>query len=88
MDNARVSQDAPTASILETLYLSRTERGCLPASQTREDFDRLYELLDGSTPETVDKIINTICHLCSKHERAGFLEGVKVGYQLSTELHV
>ena len=88
MDNARVSQAAPTASILETLYLSRTERGCLPAAQTREDFDRLYELLDGSTPETVDKIINTICHLCGKFERAGFFEGVRVGYRLSTELHL
>ena len=86
MDNARVSQDAPAASILETLYLSRTEQGCLPASQTREDFDRLYELLDGSTLETVDEIISTICHLCGKFERAGFFEGVKVGYQLEKEL--
>lgn len=88
MDNARVSQAAPAASILETLYLSRTERGCLPAAQTREDFDRLYELLDGSSPETVDEIINTICHLCGKFERAGFLDGVQVGYRLSTELHL
>ena len=80
------ANNGATASLLETLYNARTENGLLALEETRADFDRLYELLDDPSLESVDKTVSLVCQLCGKFERAGFFEGVKVGYQLEKEL--
>ena len=36
----------------------------------------------------MDKLIDTVCTLCPKHERSGFVEGVKVGIRLVKELKI
>lgn len=86
MEKTSCANNGAPTPLLETLYTARTESGLLALAETRADFDRLYDLLDGSTLESVDKIICLVCQMCSKFERAGFFEGVKVGYQLEKEL--
>jgi hypothetical protein len=34
----------------------------------------------------MDKIIYPVCKLCRDHERAGFIEGIKIGIRLAQEL--
>jgi len=36
----------------------------------------------------IDKIIYPVCKLCRDHEKAGFMEGVKIGIKLSKELDI
>lgn len=34
----------------------------------------------------MDRIVYPVCKLCRDHERAGFVEGIKIGMRLRTEL--
>lgn len=34
----------------------------------------------------MDKIIDAVCALCCNHEKAGFVEGIKIGIRLQSEL--
>jgi hypothetical protein len=33
----------------------------------------------------MDRIVDAVCTLCREHEKAGFMEGVKVGIMLGAE---
>ena len=45
----------------------------------------LYDSVPGEAWE-MDKILAPVCSLCREHQRAGFVEGVKVGIKLQCEL--
>jgi len=34
----------------------------------------------------MDKVIYPVCKLCRDHEKAGFIEGIKIGVRLEQEL--
>jgi hypothetical protein len=34
----------------------------------------------------MDRIVDAVCTLCREHEKAGFVEGIRVGMELSGEL--
>ena len=38
------------------------------------------------SPNEMDRIVDVVCTLCREHEKAGFVEGVKVGILLSKEM--
>jgi len=42
--------------------------------------------MNGMSLRDMDKVIYPVCKLCRDHERAGFVEGIKIGIQLQTEL--
>lgn len=42
--------------------------------------------MNGKTLREMDEVIYPVCTLCREHERAGFVEGVKVGILLAEEL--
>ena len=54
----------------------------------KADFKRLYQLMNGKPLNEVDEIIYNVCTLCWNHEKAGFVEGVKVGMSLAKELNI
>ncbi len=54
--------------------------------QIKADFKELYKVMNGTTLQEMDQVIYPVCILCRDHERAGFLEGVKVGIRLKQEL--
>lgn len=49
--------------------------------------EELYRLMNGKSLKEIDEIIYAVCTLCRDHEKAGFLEGVKVGVLLAKELN-
>ena len=55
-------------------------------AQIKADFNALYQAMNGMELQEMDKIIYPVCTLCRDHERAGFIEGIKVGIHLAQEL--
>ena len=53
---------------------------------SKEDFNELYRQMNGMEIKEMDKIIYPVCTLCRDHQRSGFVEGVKVGIRLRSEL--
>ena len=54
----------------------------------KADFERRYQLMNGKPLQEIDEIIYAVCILCRDHEKAGFIEGIKVGMRLTKELNI
>ena len=54
----------------------------------KAEFERLYQLMNGKPLNEIDEIIYTVCTLCRDHEKAGFVEGVKVRMSLAMGLNI
>ena len=73
-------------SILEVLYNTYNEYSCFENEQIKADFEELYQRMNGKTLQEMDEIIYAVCTLCRDHEKAGFMEGIKVGLHLMNAL--
>ena len=73
-------------SILEVLFDAYNESSGFDNAAIKADFEELYRLMNGKSLKEIDEIIYAVCTLCRDHERAGFIEGVKVGIGLGQEL--
>ena len=69
-------------SILEVLYNTYNEYSCFENEQIQADFEELYQRMNGKQLQEMDGIIYAVCALCRDHEKAGFIEGVKIGMEL------
>ena len=73
-------------SVLPMLYECHNENNPYDNEQIRADFNELYQQMYGMPLREMDKIIYPVCKLCRDHERAGFVEGIKIGVRLQAEL--
>ena len=73
-------------SVLTLLYEAYAESNKMDDGTIKEDFNELYRQMNGMELREMDKIIYPVCTLCRDHQRSGFVEGVKVGIRLKTEL--
>ena len=73
-------------SVLGLLYECFNENNPYDNEQIKADFNELYQQMNGMPLREMDKIIYPVCRLCRDHERSGFMEGIKVGIRLRTEL--
>ena len=73
-------------SVLTLLYEAYSDNNRMDNAQIKADFKELYRRLEGMDLREMDQILDPVCILCRDHERAGFLEGVKVGVMLAQEL--
>lgn len=78
--------DGSAQSILEMLYTCYNQYNRMDTEEIKAGFDDLYHHMNGIPLRDMDGIIDTVCTLCREHEKAGFLEGVKVGMRLKQEL--
>ncbi len=76
---------ADSESILEMLYDIYAECNSFDNEIIREDFHKLYRLLNGMPLKEIDKITDPVSVLCRDHEMAGFIHGVQVGIRLAQE---
>ena len=79
-------QDGDAETLLEMLFNVYTEFNGFDNQIIREDFNNLYAAMNGKTLREMDQIIYPVCTLCRDHEKAGFIEGIKIGIPLSQEL--
>lgn len=73
-------------SVLAMLYECHNENSPYDNEQIKADFNELYRQMNGMPLREMDKIIHPVCKLCRGHERAGFIEGIKIGIRLGNEL--
>ena len=73
-------------SVLTLLYEVYNEANRLDDEQIKADFNALYQAMNGMTLREMDRIIYPVCTLCRDHEKAGFIEGIKAGVLLQSEL--
>ena len=75
-------------SILEVLFDAYNESSGFDNTAIKADFEELYRLMNGKPLKEIDEIIYAVCSLCRKHEKAGFIEGIKVGTSLAREMNI
>ena len=51
-----------------------------------EHYLELYRQMNGMPLREMDRIVYPVCKLCRDHERAGVVEGIKIGVRLLQEL--
>ena len=73
-------------SVLGLLYECFNENNPYDNEQIKADFEELYRQMNGMPLREMDQIVYPVCRLCRDHERSGFVEGIKIGVRLRTEL--
>ena len=73
-------------SVLTMLYECYNENHPYDDAQIKADFHDLYQQMNGMPLREMDQIVYPVCKLCRDHERAGFVEGIKIGIRLRSEL--
>ena len=72
-------------SILEMLFSYYHECNNTDTDAVQAAFEDLYQRMHGMSLREMDRIVDAVCTLCREHEKAGCVEGVKVGIQLEAE---
>ena len=73
-------------SVLTMLYECYNENNPYDNEQIRTDFNELYQQMNGMPLREMDNIVYPVCKLCRDHEKAGFIEGIRLGVLLAHEL--
>ena len=73
-------------SVLTMLYECYNENNPYDNEQIRSDFNELYQQMNGMLLREMDNIVYPVCKLCRDHEKAGFIEGIRLGVLLAQEL--
>ena len=73
-------------SVLTMLYECYNESNPFDSEQSLAAVHARYEAMNGKTLREMDEIVYPVCTLCRDHEKAGFVEGVKVGFLLAHEI--
>ena len=73
-------------SVLTMLYECHNENNPYDNEQIKADFEELYRLMNGMPLREMDRIVYPVYKLCRDHERSGFVEGIKLGILLQSEL--
>ena len=73
-------------SVLTLLYESYADNNRMDDDCIKEDFNELYQKMNGMTLTQMDTILDPVCTLCRDHQRSGFVEGIKIGVRLIDEL--
>lgn len=75
-------------SVPEMLFTYYHECNNADTDALKAAFEDLYQRMHGMLLREMDWIVDAVCTLCrehEKHEKAGFVKGVKVGIQLGQE---
>ena len=73
-------------TLLGMLYECHNENSPYDNEQIKADFSELYQQMNGMELREMDNIVYPVCELCRDHEKAGFVEEIKIGIQLASEL--
>ena len=73
-------------SVLTMLYECYNENNPYDNEQIRADINELYQQMNGMLLREMDNIVYPVCKLCRDHEKAGFIEGIRLGVLLAHEL--
>ncbi len=75
-----------TKSVMEFLYWHYAESNPIDNQKIRDGFATIRQQYPHLSMEEFDPIFTTVSDLCAEHERLAFLEGLRLGVTLMTEL--
>lgn len=78
-------RNADEYSVLEMLFECYNEQSGFDNDQIRQDFEALYEAMNGKPLREQDEVVYATCALCRSHAESGFIEGIRVGMRLAQE---
>ena len=81
------TQQSTNQNLLGLLYDAYNDTTGMDNEEIKADFERLYQLMNGKPLQEIDEIIYAVCTLCRDHEKAGFIEGIRVGVNMMKELN-
>lgn len=73
-------------SVMEFLYWHYAESNSIDNEKIRDSFAKLRQQYPHLSLEKFDPIFTTVSDLCVEHEHLAFLEGLRLGVALMTEL--
>lgn len=73
-------------SVLTLLYEAYTDNNRMDDDRIKGDFNELYQKMSGMTLTQMDTIFDLVFTPCRDCQRSGFVDGIKVGILLRTEL--
>ena len=73
-------------SLIEMLYLWYVQWNPVNTERIRTAFFELESYFCGCSRKQIDEAMDIVSRLCSDHEQAAFLEGLRVGVRLASEL--
>ena len=73
-------------SILEMLFSYYHESNNTDTDAVKVAFEDLYQRMHGMPLRELDRSVDAVCTLCREHEKAGFVEGMKVVIMLTEDL--
>ena len=79
-------QHGDGTSALTMLYEAYSQSNQMDDAQLKQDFENLYQQMNGMSLQEMDRILDPVCALCRSHQRTGFIEGVMIGMKLREEL--
>ena len=72
--------------MLEMLCECYNENHPYDNGKIKSDFNELYQQMNGMALREMDTIIYPVCKLCRDHEKAGFIERIRLGVLLAREV--
>ena len=87
LDTLQPNYSDNAENILEVLFDAYNESSGFDNTAIKADFAELYQCMNGKPLKEIDEIIYAVCTLCRNYEKAGFMEGVKVGMSLVKEVN-
>ena len=85
IDTVRNAGEDP---VLEMLFECYNSQNGLDNDKIRQEFEILYEAMNGKTLREKDEVIYATCSLCRSHAEQGFITGIKVGMRLAQEVGI
>ena len=84
--NARLQAFSSLSGVYLSASFSRPMQDLYDNEQIRADFNELYQQMNGMPLREMDNIVYPVCKLCRDHEKAGFIEGIRIGVLLAQEV--
>ena len=78
-----IVRSADEDSVLKMLFECYNEQSGFDNDQIRQDFEALYEAMNGKPLREQDEVVYATCALCRSHAESGFVEGIRVGMRLA-----
>ena len=86
LDENPVTVPCGAVSLLALLYDDYFETQGPASQEIKDGYKSLYNHIQKLSTNDREVVIDLVSTLCMEHERSGFMEGVKLGFQLRKEL--
>lgn len=86
LEESPVAVPCGAESLISLLYDAYFETQGPSSQAIKDGYKSLHDYIKNLPTNDKENVIDIVSTLCMEHERSGFTEGVKLGFQLKKEL--